>query len=257
MKRIITALLLIASTATADEFALACTADKFTADKDKITHALCYVMFRSDYQNDYMTNGVLWQFTWSGREAGGQPVYVWRYSDLKAQKMDASDKAYIANLLNDAELKTYHGNNVEGWLDGFSTRSTNEIPSPVVIGAYDDKPMQNSDPIYFVSMFLPSVASQKQAIIIDNWLTLANVPDTPANRQKVIDATITDEYVLASNTNQPVYVIYKNIKKLPNATLTQRDSFRSELNEPVKATLGFMRNSQEANIMQRYGVKKK
>jgi len=232
------------------EFALAVAKDKFLAEQAKIVQTLAYVMFRSDFQNEYMENGVLHQFNWSQKVAISDPlipVFVWRYSDLKAQKMEAGDKAYLAALLNDPQIKVYYGEDVNGWLDGFAQDLPEEQepePCPVEIGYYDDKNMQNGDKMEFVSMCLPSVATEKQDIIIDNWLTLSNASDTPANRQKVIDAFITDKYYLIANGN-PVYVLRKDIKTLPNATLTARDTFRTELDEPVKAVIGFMRNGQK------------
>lgn len=245
-----------------EEFALAVSKDKFVAEEDLIVSTLAYVMFRSDYQNDYMKNGVLSQFNWGSKVALSDPlipVFVWRYSDLKSQKMESADKAYLAALLNDPQIKVYHGDDVNGWLDGFAQDLPEEQepePCPVVIGEYDDKNMQNSNPLEFVMMCLPSVATAKQDIIIENWLNLANLADTPENRQKVIDSLITDEYVLKSNGN-PVYVIHKNIKILPNATLEARDTFRTEVDEPAKSTIGFMRKGQEKDIMDYYGIAKK
>jgi len=257
MKKLLTILLLTALTAQAEikYFVCASTSNTF----EQTISPLCYVMFRSDYQNQYMTNGVIYQYSHNrvAKSNGTTPVFTWCYSVRKAQKLSTPDKDYISALLTDPQIKKGITTNPTAWFDQYSTQTTNSYTLPIQpIGGYSDKPMQ-SDPIHFVTMALPSVFTGKKEIILTNWLDIWGVSDTPEHRQTIIDAIITDEYVLASNTNQPVYVIHKDINKLNNESLQARDDFRTALNEPVKSTIGFMRMSQKKNIMNRYGVKAK
>jgi len=129
---------------------------------------------------------------------------------------------------------------------------TNEIP--VTIGSYNDANMQN-DKLWFVTACTPAGWDNDKTDWIENWLDLADLPYTPANSNKVENQLIKDRYVLASNTNVPIWVIQQDIKRLPNATLTQRDVFRSEIAPAFRPTVGFLRNSEKQVYMNHFGIK--
>ena len=263
MKRLIAILFLISSLAIADDFnvvGFACTDDIFAAHRGKVVDGLAYVMFRSDYQTEYMTNGVLSQFNFQGfaqKNDITEPVYLWNYSEPKAQRLSESDIAYISNKMSVAQTRFYYGphSGVWSWVDTFAQAgATNEVP--VVIGDYDDGRMQN-DALWFVSSVLPNAWSDDKADWVNGWLDIAGLPHTEANTNLVESKLIKGTYVLAANTNQEVWVIKQDTKTLDNATLEQRDAFRASVAAPYRPTIGFLRNSLKREYMDHFGIKEK
>lgn len=263
MKKLIIAVMLIAVTATAGlkEFCFVTTTDKWISDKADICEALGLVQFRSHFQNEWMTNGVLYQVNWSSRVLTSDPsikLGVWRYSALKAQDISSADIAYVSSLLVDPLYKKRFNTDIDSWLDTFSTTTTNIVACPFTLGEYSDLQMQNNDKIQGVTMALPIVWQEKGlSVIIPAWIDFAGLPHTEASTNKVLDAINMDDYCLAANTNQAVWIINKPTAVIRNASLEGMDDLETAIGEPVRSKSGFLRTSQRDSIMNNYGIRKR
>ncbi len=261
MKYIISILMLfmVVSPAVAKQFVIAAPANVYISELARIEQAEVYIMFRSDFQTTEMTNGARWQLNcrnWVAKTNNTMPYYYWAYDEKKAQKIPQIDRQYIkSNFLYHPEVQAGFVDDWETWLRTWAEPTSEGVTNvcPLVRGAYNDKDMQE-DKIKFISIETKSVTSNKEAIIVSNWIDIYGTTHTPAHSNAVLDAIIGDRLYSLANTNNFMDVIWQDIKNLENESLQARDDFRVELDEPNKSFIGFFRMSQKPEFLRHYGL---